>query len=182
MKTIIYYTGLIRLIQKMHFKISLIVLHKQVLNYRKNINRNSGLSEAIRSSIKFIIQDAVLNINGQNNHNNSEMYESLVYKYNRPACVQSINREELGELAKYFKNRNTKAVFNSIEIRLEKSTVDHMHEAIRYARQGDERNAHMHADIASCSCEELSHFIDKEQYRDFVVQIKDSLESLKAVI
>lgn len=96
MKTIIYYTDLIKLIKKVQFKILLIVLHKQVLNYRKNINRSSGLSEAIR-----------------------------------------------------------------------------------YARQGDERNAHMHAYIASCSCEELSHFIGEKQYCDFVVQMKDSLENLR---
>ena len=182
MKSILYYTGLIQLIRKAHLKISLIVLHKQVLNYRKEVSHVTGLGEELRSSIKFLIQDAMLNINGQNSKNNSMNYEFLANRSNRSKFVQEISRKELGELAKYFKERNNKSIFNSLEDKLEQSTIDHMHEAIRYARQGDERNAHMHADIASSSCEELSHFMDKEQHHEFVGQMKDSLESFKAVI
>lgn len=182
MKPILYYTGLIKLIRKAHLKISLIVLHKQVLNYRKEAHHVVGLGDEIRSSIKYLIQDAMLNINGQGDKNNSANHELLANRGNYSRHVQTINRKELGELAKYFKERNNKFIFNSLEEKLEKSTVDHMHEAIRYARQGDERNAHMHADIASSSCEELSHFMSKEQYHEFVGQMKGGLENLKAVI
>lgn len=178
MKTINYYTELIKLIQKARFKLSLIVLHKQVLNYRKDVDHLSGLSEEIRLSIKYLIQDAVLNVNGQNNSLSREL---LTNKNNHSMSVQVIERKELGELAKYFKEKNNKALFNSVETKLEKSATDHMHEAIRYARQGDERSAHMHADIASSSCEELAHFISKEQYHEFVGQMKHSLESFKVV-
>lgn len=178
MKTITYYTRLIKLIKKVHFKISLIILHKQVLNYRKDVSHSSGLSEEIRLTIKHLIQDSVLNINNQNN---SMDYKPLENKNSHSKHAQTIDRKDLGGLAKYFKERNNKDVFNSIERKLEKSATDHMHEAIRYARQGDERSAHMHADIASSSCEELAHFISKEQYHEFVGQMKHSLESFKVV-
>jgi hypothetical protein len=179
MKTIFYYAGIIRLIRKVHLKISLIVLHKHVLNYRKEVHHVTGLGEEIRSSIEYLIQDAILNVNGQSIKNDSTDYELLANRNNRSTYVQTLNRKELGELAKYFKERNNKSIFNSLEEKLEKSTIDHMHEAIRYARQGDERNAHMHADIASSSCEELSHFMSKEQHHEFVGQIKGGLEVLR---
>ena len=182
MKTILYYTGLIKLIRKLQFKVSLFVLHQQVLNYRKEVYRGVGLSEEIRTSIKYLIQDAMLNINGQNNKKNSSDYEFIMNNHNYSRSIRAISHQELGELAKYFKQRNNKSIFNSIEEKLEKSTADHMHEAIRYARQGDERNACMHADIASSSCEELSHFMSKEQHHAFVDQMKDSLENFKAMM
>ena len=181
MKTILYYTGIIKFIRKVHLKISLIVLHKHVLNYRKEVHPVTGLGEEIRSSIEHLIQDAILNINGQSNKNDSTDYESLANRSSRSTYAQSISRKELGELAKYFKERNNKSIFNSLEEKLEKSTIDHMHEAIRYARQGDERNAHMHADIASSSCEELSHFMNKEQHHAFVDEMKSNLENFKLV-
>jgi len=182
MKTILYYTGLVNLIRKVQLKISLIVLHKQVVNYRKEVGHSAGLGEEIRSSIKLLIQDAMLNINGQNNKKSSAEYRFLSNRASRSIYVQAVSRKELGELAKYFKERNNKSLFNSLEDKLEKSTVDHMHEAIRYARQGDERNAHMHADIASSSCEELSHFMSKERHHEFVGEMKDNLESFRAII
>jgi len=182
MKTILYYTGLIQLIRKLHLKMSLIVLHKQVINYRKEIGHSTGLGDEIRSSIKLLIQEAMLNINGQNNKKNSAEYKLLPNRGGRSIYVQAVSRKELGELAKYFKERNNKSLFNSLEDKLEKSTIDHIHEAIRYARQGDERNAHMHADIASSSCEELSHFMSKERHHDFVGEMKESLESFRAII
>ena len=182
MKTVLYYTGLIKLIRKVQFKISLAVLHKQVLNYRKDVLHGAGLGEEIRASIKSLIQDAMLNVNGKNNKKNSADYDFLVNRYEHSLGVKSINHKEFSELAKYFKERNNKFIFNSIEEKLEKSSIDHMHEAIRYARQGDEQNALMHADIASSSCEELSHFMSKEQHHEFVGQMKGSLEDFKAVI
>ena len=182
MKTILYYTGLIKLIRKVQFKISLAVLHKQVLNYRKDVYHGAGLGEEIRASIKSLIQEAMLNVNGQNNKKTSADYDFLVNRHGYSIGVQSIDHKELGELAKYFKERNNKSIINSIKEKLEKSTIDHMHEAIRYARQSDERNALMHADIASSSCEELSHFMSKEQHHEFVGQMKGSLDEFKTVI
>ena len=182
MKTILYYTGIIKFIRKVQFKVSLFVLHQQVLNYRKDVHHGAGLGEEIRGSIKHLIQDAMLNINGQDNKKSSADYDLLVKRYQHAMNVQAISHKELGELAKYFKERNDKSIFNSLEEKLEKSTADHMHEAIRYARQGDERNAHMHADIASSSCQELSHFMSKEQHHAFVDKMKGSLENFKAVI
>jgi len=182
MKTILYYTGLIKLIRKVQFKVSLFVLHKQVLNYRKEVHHGAGLGEEIRVSIKRLIQDAMLNVNGQDNKKTSADYKLLVNGHDHLMNVQAINHKELSELAKYFKERNNKFISNSIEEKLVKSTADHMHDAIRYARQGDERNACMHADIASSSCEELSHFMSKERHHMFVDEMKDNLENFKAVI
>ena len=182
MKTILYYTGLIKLIRKVQFKVSLFALHQQVLNYRKEVHHGAGLGEEIRDSIKHLIQDAMLNINGQDDKKTSADYKFLVERHGHSMSVKIIPHKELGELAKYFKERNNKSIFNSLEEKLEKSTADHMHEAIRYARQGDERNAHMHADIASSSCEELTHFMNKEQHHAFVDEMKDRLENFKAVM
>ena len=171
-----------KLIQKVQFKIALAVFHKLVLNYRKDLHHGAGLGQEFWASTNSVIQDAMLNVNGSNNKKTSADYGFLVNRYEHSLGVQPIGHKELGELAKYFKERNNKFIFNSIEEKLEKSSIDHMHEAIRYARQGDEKNALMHADIASSSCEELSHFMSKEQHHEFVGQMKGSLEDFKAVI
>ena len=180
MRTILYYTGLIKFIRKAHLKISLAVLHKQVLNYRKVVQHSTDLDEEIRSSIERLLQEAVLNVNGQSNKKDSTDCEFLVNGRNHSVYAQNISRKELSELAIHFKERNNKFIFNNIEEKLEKSTIDHVHEAIRHARQGDEQNAHMHADIASSSCEELSHFMSKERHQELVCQMKGGLEKFKA--
>jgi len=182
MKSLVNYSYLVSLIRKVHFKLLLLIHHDQVVRYRKEASNNIGFSEAVKSSIKSCIQEAVSNINGQKKLSLSKRYNLFKTKNNRLKNVSLLDENKLTELAQYFKDKNGQAMLNSIEGKLEKSTEDHVFAAIRHARQGDEHNAQMHADIAGSSCDELSHFMTKERHLKFVSDMKRDLQRFKLIV
>lgn len=175
MKTLIYYTFLIELIRKVHFKISIIILHMRVKNYRKSRPKNKDISEDLQDYIDEIIEN--------NKHRQSQVTHSVTVVYtnmnHRPKHLAHIDHQEVGDLSRYFKQiNNESANHNRIEEKLQKSTIDHMHAAVRFARDNDKRNAIMHADIACSSCKELAHFMEKERHKEFITQLKFNIHNL----
>jgi len=182
MKTLFDYAALARLIRTLQFKLFLAALNNRVVHYRKNIGRSSGIGEDIRVSIKNCIQEAVSNINGQKKLSISNRYRLSSRNKSLHKLDGLVDQHELGELAKYLKKINGQTFINSIETKLEKSTEDHVHAALRYARLGDEQNAQMHAGIANSSCVELSRFMDKEKHLNFVRHIRKNLKPFKLIV
>ncbi|WP_126454220.1 hypothetical protein [Sulfuriflexus mobilis] len=94
--------------------------------------------------------------------------------------VHMINKENVGELSRYFKEKSNVARFPSgIEEKLQHSTWENIHAAIRYAKQGDERKARIHVDIASSACKELAHFMNEAVYTAFIIDIEKHLDAVK---
>lgn len=60
--------------------------------------------------------------------------------------------------------------------KLTKSTWDHIHAALRLARQGDERSARLHSDIANNAIREAGHYLPEDDYRDLVKAVTEYLQ------
>ncbi len=57
------------------------------------------------------------------------------------------------------------------------STWEHLHASIRYAKAGDKVTARLHAGIMDSALKEAAHFLNDEEYRDFVQKLEKVLSS-----
>jgi len=93
--------------------------------------------------------------------------DQSVMKYKNVSGVES-------EFAKYIKQNKSSAVSHShIGAKLRESAWEHIHSAIRFAKQGAVDKAKVHADIAGHAIEEASHYLNSEEYSDLVNRIED---------
>ena len=60
--------------------------------------------------------------------------------------------------------------------KLKQSARDHLHSSIRLANSGDKVNARLHAGIMTSAVKEASHYMDDDQYRQFVGEIRAELD------
>lgn len=78
------------------------------------------------------------------------------------------------EFAKYLNERKHAVVSNpAIGQKLQDSIWEHVHSAIRYARQGDVATAKLHSKIAATALEESGHYLNNEEYSELVLKIKN---------
>jgi len=187
MKRILVYSAFIRELQKIYARFVLTVLHSRMDRYHKQAHQSlkpyandikAPLFECINTLIDTAQEkpdalpavDQAIRANATN--------PPTPEKY--PAVdLPVVNQENVGELSKYFKARiKGPEAHPGIEEKLEHSTWEHIHAAIRCARQGDKRSAKMHANIASSACKELAHYMIEEQYRGFVAEIEQHLAGL----
>ena len=182
MKTIIFYSELIRSIRRVYCRISLIILHNRVLDYHDKPRKNTvTYVNDIRSPLLDIISDII------ENQVNAPAIPALMpgdtphdfhiqYRHNN-LHPHNQKFENTGELSKYFKERrNGEKMHDGIKDKLEQSTLEHVNSALRFARQADARNAKMHVDIASCSCKELSHYMTKDEHLEFIAGIQKDFD------
>jgi hypothetical protein len=59
--------------------------------------------------------------------------------------------------------------------KLKQSTWNHIHTALRLARQGEARNAKLHLDIASQALKEAAHYMSREEHIAFTVEVQEKL-------
>lgn len=60
--------------------------------------------------------------------------------------------------------------------RLRQSTWNHIHQALRLARDGDEKAAQLHAGFANNALKESAHYLDEAAYRALVSEVSAYLE------
>lgn len=91
-----------------------------------------------------------------------------------------VDRDRLGELSKYFKEKkNGVEADPGIKDKLKHSVWDHINASIACARKGDKRNAKMHADIASTAFKEVEHYMPKDQYSVLRTKVNNRLDVLQ---
>ena len=82
----------------------------------------------------------------------------------------------LNGLGRYFKsNRTEPALDPELSEKLKKSTWNHIHTALRLARQGEARTAKLHLDIASQALKEAAHYMSREEHIAFTVEVEEKL-------
>lgn len=190
MKATIFYDSIIGAIEKLYLKFAITVLHKRMDGYHKQLSQTTETNASGIKSPLLECLDEIIDVCKKKPHANSSMDYSLLsthisnqYKHVEPHAIKRhiIDRENIRELSRYFKERsNGSELHPAIEERLEHSTWEHVHEAIRYARNSDNRNAKMHADIACNACMELAHYMVEEHYLAFVIKIEEHLNSLNS--
>ena len=189
MKDTAFFSSLIRGIEKVYKRISMIVLRKRMSGYNKQPVQSASLNA---NDLKSPLLDCVDNIiddhrdNSKTLHDNDRPAPDVTTSLNKPAekhidKPHIINGRDAGELAKHYKETAVKSeLYPEIARKLQHSIWEHIHATIRYARLGDKRNAEMHTDIANSAFKELAHHVTEEQYQAFVVKIGEYLDSLKS--
>lgn len=59
--------------------------------------------------------------------------------------------------------------------KLKESTWNHIHTALRLARQGEAGTARLHLDIASQALKEAAHYMSREEHIAFTVEVEEKL-------
>ena len=103
----------------------------------------------------------------------SEVKDQSVMKHKNISDVES-------DFAKHLKLSKSSAVSQPhIGDKLKESAWDHIHSAIRFAKQGQVDKAKVHADIAGHAIEEAGHYINHEEYTVLVNRIEDYFTNSK---
>lgn len=85
----------------------------------------------------------------------------------------------LTALSTHFTRRHSGRVLEShLAERLKQSTHEHINTALRFAREGDNRIARLHADIANNAQKEAAHYMPEEEYKEFSEQVLKQLNEL----
>ena len=188
MKNTAFYNALIRGIEKVYKKISLIVLRKRMDGYRKQESQSfNSYANDIKSPLSDCVESIISNKQDEpgTRHNNDSSILNTTTSQNSPANSHAdkphvADKRNAGEFSRHYKERaNGSELHPDIAKKLEHSIWEHIHATIRYARQGDKFNAAMHTDIANSACKELAHYMTGEHYQEFIMQIEEHLASLK---
>lgn len=92
--------------------------------------------------------------------------------------VTTVNRIR-SALAEHFrKKRPATRLRPRISLDLERETWKHIHQAMRYAGEGDLNNARLHGQIAVEALHELSHYLPEEHYERFREEVLQRLDEM----
>ncbi|MCW8887613.1 MAG: hypothetical protein OQK25_00965 [Gammaproteobacteria bacterium] len=82
-------------------------------------------------------------------------------------------------LGGYFRKSPRGSTSNShMGTRLKESVWDHVHAALRLARQGKVEQARFHTDIVHSGLKEVGHYLDEEEFKAFSDEIEASLKKI----
>lgn len=184
MKTSALYGSLIRAIEGVYFRVTLSILHKRMDGYHqqscKNITPYAGnIKKPLLECIDVIVFNGLVETTAsEHEHVEDAASQYVPEKYNVTE-LHLLNKDKVAELAQYFKSKHNDSMLHAgVEEKLEHSTWEHIHAVVRCAKQGNDRRARMHADIASTACLELAHFMVDEQYAGFLNEIEKYLSVL----
>lgn len=188
MKNTEFYNALIRGIENVYRRISLIVLRKRMDAYHKQTSQNF---KVFSNDIKSPLLDCIGNIidNDQNSSqspsNKDKNYPNVTTNLNtisknHTSQPHEVDGSNVEELKRHYQSRTSGAwLYPEVVEKLEHSIWEHIHATIRYARQGDKDNATMHTEIANSACKELAHHMTEEHYQEFIMNIEGYLDSFK---
>lgn len=93
--------------------------------------------------------------------------------------AEGVLRRSFVELSHYFRTRRQHPTLNShVAESLRESTWEHLHTALRLAREGNLCGAKLHADIANNALKEAARHMSADDYRDFKARIDAQLSAL----
>lgn len=189
MKDTAFFNALIRGIEKVYNRISVIVLRKRMAGYNKQpVQSANSSANDLKSPLLDCVDSIIVDHQDTSKtlHDNDRPVPDATTSLNKPAEKHTdkphiINGRDAGELAKHYKETAVKSeLYPEIARKLQHSIWEHIHATIRYARLGDKRNAEMHTDIANSAFKELAHHATEEQYQAFMMKIREYLDSLKS--
>ncbi|MCW8955927.1 MAG: hypothetical protein OQL09_03520 [Gammaproteobacteria bacterium] len=82
-------------------------------------------------------------------------------------------------LSSHFRGRAGYEMQPELSEKLKNSAWSHVHTALRYARQGDESNAKLHANIACNALKEAEHYMSDEACAELSSEVDKLLEQIK---
>lgn len=193
MKNTSTYNALIDKLNALYFEYALALLHKRMAGYHRIASHQKHADDIKAPLLEYVdVIIASCRDNPEVTHNPKHItvktnnpyskfieYPETAQTIDYPIVRNTVDREHVANLSKYFKARVRGAGLNpGIEEKLKHSVWDHIHAALRCARQANKQNAKMHIDIANCACRELAHYLSKEPYYVFIANIEKHLAEL----
>ncbi len=91
------------------------------------------------------------------------------------------SRSKNRALAGYFEGQKTATLLiPKIGNKLKNSTWEHLHEAIRFGRMGDIKNAKLHADLANSTLKEAVQYMSREEFEELLGEIEQKFDDVLA--
>ena len=188
--------GLLGTLQRLYSRLSLTALHRRMGSYHKENSAGITMGKDISSSLnghidklansehakckgvaceeaaKVVPADAMLHTTAQTVADSQNPSPSQ----DQASLVSTV----LDGLAKYFKSGQSEPTIQPhVSEKLKKSTLDHIHTALRHARQGEVTTAKLHADIANQALKEVAHYMSADEYKVFAAEVEALLSELK---
>ena len=178
-------SALLNALQRLYSRMNLLVLQRRMDSYREEVGSvaNQDILGQLSDHIDRLA-GASQTEGGQAPAEAHEQEDQAQDRYTMregyPSNRQpSIVSRVFNELAKYFKSRPAEAVLHpDLSRKLQDSTWDHIHTALRLARQGQARTAKLHLDIADQALKEAAHYMPREDYMAFTVAVKEKLADI----
>lgn len=82
-------------------------------------------------------------------------------------------------LSSHLRGRSSDEIQPELSEKLKNSAWTHVHAALRYARQGDEVNAKLHAGIACNALNEAEHYMSDEACSELTAEVDKLLDQIK---
>lgn len=184
-----FYQAIIQALNRAYVRVSLAILHKRVTKYHTlacQATKPHPLD--IKTSLKECVAEMLETSSDGYGRESTINIAVGIAPFSYPphgdlehtSTPRKVNKENVKELSRYFKSASGSAELHpDIENKLEHSTWEHIHTAMRQARSGNKRGAKMHVDIACSACRELAHFKNAEQYQSFLIEVEHALEKLR---
>lgn len=170
---------LLSLLQSLYSTISQAVAEIRMRSYRlfDQSNKRVDITGVLNKQIGDLAASAVKEAHhGRKSLDNVHQHE-LTHKNTEKEQVEGQNGEDASsadsEFAQYLKQRKTSSVTQPyVGDKLTASVWEHIHSAVRSARQGDVDTAKLHTKIAGQALEEAGHYLNDKDYSELVFQIE----------
>ena len=164
-------TGLLETLKKLYAKILVLYLNKRQHSYQATAN--GGSEKNITSDLADRIQQAAEAGKAANATPTSDSAQPTATEDNsHRAALLPVENKVTDGLSEYFHTTHTHSSFlTETGEKLKISTLEHIHTALRYARQGETKTANIHADIASSALKEAAHYLSTQDYAAFVATV-----------
>jgi len=172
---------LIHALQKLYARITSLVLHKRMGSYRDEVGSVAD------HDLATLLSDHIDRLAAPGPEN-SDRTQPQVSEQKVQAATQkpspgrthsghqvSIVSRTLNGLGRYFKLSRTESVDPELSKKLKNSAWNHIHTALRLARQGEARTAKLHLDIANQALKEAAHYMSREDHIAFTVEVQEKL-------
>ena len=168
-------------LQSLYSRLFNTILRIRMLSYRPTVKSNNSLdiTTLLNNQVDELAASSVINTTVPTDfgekHLNSESASIKQDNYFLDRKNEFVtNLEFESEFSKYLKQKKSSSIIHPhMGGQLKKSTWEHVHKAIRYARQADVTMAKLHADIAGHALEEAEHYLKDEEYSELVFEIEE---------
>ena len=171
---------LLKTLKELYNQLGVLMAQIRFRSYRSLIKSDNtfNITSILNQQVEKLASESVISAKSAENNekimqqsddslSKSAVKDKSVMKHKNVSGVES-------EFAKHLKLSKSSAVSNShMGDKLKESAWEHIHSAIRFAKQGKVDKAKVHADIAGHAIEEAGHYLNRDEYSVLVNRIED---------
>jgi hypothetical protein len=171
-------------LQKLYSKVAQLVFQyrKQFTQYWPMRRHEGDIRSPLNDYIELIARQA--RVGSEAGQDSMPGLAATISTTNEADHVDSVDsgdtdRIVVPSLAKHFESRSAATVFiPGVGEKLKNSVWNHLHEAIRLGRQGDTKNARLHADLANGALKEAVKYMSQEQFSALIAEVEQKLREV----